>query len=400
MTLLGGLIKPAPEAAEPAPEYLDVDLALEDVDLGQLLQRLQFKLPFPVEGKLSFKVHASIPINTPRDMKNYRLTGTANLPRVNVAGVEMADVATRLTLDNGLLELQELKGRAILPAGGAGSFAGTARMRIAPLGDLSADLSVDRFPLAAVLNLLPGAGGKADGALTGHVTARAPAQTLTDLTTWHATGTLSSDRIAGYGLTLTAVSADLSVDAGTAKASAMKATLESAKLTGSAELALASPWSYSGTLTLSGADLKAVQGLNPDFRPPFPVEGAADVTADLKGTLRPAHGGRVGVGQGVGPDTGPVQGRFAVLQVGFGRRPAQADRGEGGAVPGRRDRGGHVAGAGGGGRRRGPAARRRGPAGPGQESAGRSRAGYRQSVRHGDGDAAPGRPRRRPGGDG
>jgi len=287
ITFLGGLIKPAPAGAEPAPEYLDIDLALEDVDLGQLLQRLQFKLPFPVEGKLSFKVHASIPINTPRDMKNYRLTGTANLPRVNVAGVEMADVSTRLTLDNGLLELQELKGRAILPAGGAGTFAGTARMRIAPLGDLSADLNVDRFPLAAVLNLLPGAGGKADGSLTGHVTARTPAQTLTDLTTWHAMGTLSSDRIAAYGLTLTAVSADLSVDAGTAKASAVKATLEKAALTGSAELALASPGNYSGTLTLSGADLKAVQGLNPDFRPPFPVEGAADVMADLKGTLRP-----------------------------------------------------------------------------------------------------------------
>ncbi len=287
ITFLGGLIKPAPEAAEPAPEYLDIDLALEDVDLGQLLQRLQFKLPFPVEGKLSFKVHASIPINTPRDMKNYRLTGTANLPRVNVAGVEMADVATRLTLDNGLLELQELKGRAILPAGGAGTFAGTARMRIAPLGDLTADLNVDRFPLAAVLNLLPGAGGKADGSLTGHVTARAPAQTLTDLATWHTKATLSSDRIAAYGLELTAVSADLSVDAGKAKASSIKATLEKAALTGSAELVVASPWNYSALLTLSGADLKAVQGLNPDFRPPFPVEGAADVTADLKGTLRP-----------------------------------------------------------------------------------------------------------------
>ena len=77
------------------------------------------------------------------------------------------------------------------------------------------------------------------------------------------------------------------MDAGTARASAVKATLENAKLTGSAELALASPWNYSGVLTLSGADLKVVQGLNPDFRPPFPVEGAADVTADLKGTLRP-----------------------------------------------------------------------------------------------------------------
>ena len=104
------------------------------MDLGQLFHRLQFKLPFPLEGRLTFKVHASIPVNTPRNMKNYRLTGTASLPRVNVAGVEMAEVATRLRLDNGVLELQELKGEAISRnrgAGTAGAFAGSAELAMA-----------------------------------------------------------------------------------------------------------------------------------------------------------------------------------------------------------------------------------------------------------------------------
>ena len=173
MTTVGAWLQPA-GTAEPAPEYLDIDLAVEDVDLAQLLTRLQFKLPFPLEGRLTFKVHASIPVNTPQNMKNYRLTGTANLPRVSVAGVTMTDVSTRLRLDNGSLELQELKGKATSPQGdAAGAFAGTARMRIAPLGDLNADLTVDHFPLAAVLNQLPGTGGKAAGVLSGHVTARA-----------------------------------------------------------------------------------------------------------------------------------------------------------------------------------------------------------------------------------
>ena len=79
----------------------------------------------------------------------------------------------------------------------------------------------------------------------------------------------------------------MTVDAGTAKASDLKASLDKAPLTGSAEVALSSPWKYGGALTLGGADLKAVQNLYPGFRPPFPVEGAADVTADLKGTLNP-----------------------------------------------------------------------------------------------------------------
>ena len=185
VSIVGDWLRPA-GAAEPAPEYLDIDLSLEDVDLGQLLKRLKFDLPFPLEGELTFKVHSSIPVNTPRNMMNYRLTGTANLPRVNVAGVEMADVSTRLRLDKGILELQELKGKAITPPhpnpppqGGRGqdtadgTFAGTAKMRISPVGDLTADLDVSHFPLAAVLNLLPGAEGKAAGAVTGHVQGRA-----------------------------------------------------------------------------------------------------------------------------------------------------------------------------------------------------------------------------------
>ena len=57
-------------------------------------------------------------------------------------------------------------------------------------------------------------------------------QTLTDPTTWHATGKLSSDRIAAYGLALTAVSADVSVEGGTAKVCGVKATLDKATLTG------------------------------------------------------------------------------------------------------------------------------------------------------------------------
>ena len=175
VTVVGAWLMPA-GAPEPAPEYLDIDLALEDVDLAQLLTRLQFKLPFPLTGRLSFKVHASIPVNTPQNMKNYRLTGTANLPRVSVAGVEMTDVAARLRLADGIMELQDLKGAF---ASMKGAFAG------------------------------------------------------------------------------------------------------------SAALELAAPWKYRGALTLSGVDLATAQDLDPDFRPPFPVKGAVDATAGLKGTLSP-----------------------------------------------------------------------------------------------------------------
>src|SRR4029077_15803591 len=97
MKIIGDWLRPA-SAPEPAPEYLTLDLSLEDIDLAQLLQRLKFQLSFPVEGRLTFKVHAEIPINTPEDLKNYRLNGNASLPRLSIAGVEMTDVATKLQL--------------------------------------------------------------------------------------------------------------------------------------------------------------------------------------------------------------------------------------------------------------------------------------------------------------
>src|SRR5260370_3087122 len=40
----------------------------------------------------SFKVQASIPLDTPRDLKTYRVRGSAQLPQAALAGLEMQDV--------------------------------------------------------------------------------------------------------------------------------------------------------------------------------------------------------------------------------------------------------------------------------------------------------------------
>ena len=285
--LIGTWLRPA-TAPEPKPEYLTLDFGLQDIDLAQLLERLKFQLPFAVAGRLTFKVHADIPINTPENLKNYRMTGTANLPTLDVAGVELTDVETRMKMADGILEMQELKGMTSPPAGSAdaaGWFQGTARLEAAPLGDLSGDLRVDRFPLDVLLSRLPGVAGAAAGSFSGQVKLRAAVKTLTDPTTWHATGKLSSDRIAAYGLALTDASADVSVEGGTAKVSGLKATLDKAAVSGDASLTLASPWNYGGTLSVKGLDLTAAQRLAPDFRPPFDVQGDADVTAKVAGAL-------------------------------------------------------------------------------------------------------------------
>jgi len=65
------------------------NIAQVGLEQGRLLAGL--KLPFDLQGRLSFQMHVGIPIDTPRDLKAYRLRGNATFSRLIVAGLAMAD---------------------------------------------------------------------------------------------------------------------------------------------------------------------------------------------------------------------------------------------------------------------------------------------------------------------
>ena len=91
----------------------------------------------------------------------------------------------------------------------------------------------------------------------------------------------------------------MSVDGGTAKASGLKATLDKAALTGDAQLHAVRPVEvHRHADGQGGRPRRRRSGLAPDFRPPFTVQGGADVTADLHGTLSPLSVGASGTASG------------------------------------------------------------------------------------------------------
>ena len=178
------LARPQDPEAEWRRATLKPSCRLQDVDLGELLRRLEVKLPFPVEGQAVVPgagrhpdQHAARPEDLPRQRDGRRCRASM------WPAWRWPTFDSRLRFEKGILELQELKGKAVSSKGdadAAGTFEGTARMEVAPLGDLSGDVHVDHFPLDVVLNQLPGAVGKADGAFSGHVEPVRPANTLTD----------------------------------------------------------------------------------------------------------------------------------------------------------------------------------------------------------------------------
>jgi hypothetical protein len=291
--------------ADANTSYLEASFALEDVDLALLAQRLDLRLPFPIGGRLSVDVQLAIPIDTPRDLQAYRFRGRADLPRLDLAGLEMAWVHARVDYANGVLRLDELRGQlppprapgpmlspfALGPSalGTVGSFAGDARLEVEPPGNLTANLTVDRLPLDLALSLLPGAKGQAHGNLSGTLQGKVPTNRLGDPTAWAASGTLRSDRLQAYGLAAENVAATLAVAGGQARVSDFRADVEGAGLTGNGLLRLTGSYPFTARVDLAKANLDALQRLNPNLRPPVAIRGRLAVGADLKGTLSPPN---------------------------------------------------------------------------------------------------------------
>jgi hypothetical protein len=281
-------LKP-PSKPDEEPTYLDVDLNLQDVDLAQLIAKLKLSLPYPIAGRLTIQVHASIPINTAGDLKAYRLRGTAKLPRFRIDGLEMTDVAARVRYLDGVLDLQELSGQMPHPkfAKMAGKFDGTARVQVAPRGDLRAALHLEKVPLDVVLSLLPATKDQATGVLSGMLQGRAPMASLSDPATWRGSATLTAPRIEVYGLTLRSASANVNVEQGRATLSTFKADVEGTTLTSEGELRLQDKYPFKGKIHLGQTDLAALNRLTPSLRPPLQIEGRARLDGTMTGTLKP-----------------------------------------------------------------------------------------------------------------
>ena len=277
---------PPPAAPEP-PRYLEINLGMKDINLEQFVRGLRLELPFEVAGRLSFQIHAAIPYNTPRDYRAYRFKGTAALAWLVVADLRLEEVNARLTYEEGILELAELRGRVPDGEPSGGAFDGTARLQVVPAGDLTARVSLDRIPVARVLSVLPGVAERAGGAVSGRATFRAPAAQLRDVNNWRASGAVSGDRVEAFGWTLVHGGADFRVENGTLTVSDARTQIEGLDATGKARLGLTAPYRFEGNVDLRHAHLGALRRLAPEVRPPVSVDGRLDATASFQGTLSP-----------------------------------------------------------------------------------------------------------------
>jgi hypothetical protein len=289
----GRIARAARHAAGAPHDYFEADLSLADVNIGDLLAGLGVKVPFTLSGKVTVRIHVGMPLDAPRDFKAYRVRGSATLPWLDVAGVRLTDVKARLRYEDGLAQLSELSGRVPSGARGGtpagGTFAGTARLQVVPVGDLSADLRIDRILLARLLGSLAGGATEVEGSVSGSVNAHARADRLQDPAAWRASTQLHSDRLWASGLSWTDAGAHVAVGDGVAHLTELGGRLEGAAVGGSGELRLAAPYRYTARLHLDGMDLSGLEHLAPTLHPPADVAGTLAVSADVRGQLHSAN---------------------------------------------------------------------------------------------------------------
>jgi translocation and assembly module TamB len=278
-----------PPAKGPVYNDIEINLGLKDVDLAELVQRLNVAVPFKLAGRLTFQVHAHIPMNNAKDLKAYRFNGTVELPWAKLEDLELQEVKARAVYESGVLRLEELSARvpeegARGPAGP--TLSGTASIGLVPATELMVNLRLDRLPIGQVLRAIPNANAGGGGVASGELTAKAPTDAIRDLTKWDATGRLDARDIRAFGRSAEELSFRLRLERGTLAVSEARGRLQGAAVGGSGHLQVTDPYRYDARLDLPPSDLKAFQQVAPELRS---IRLAGHVRADAHaiGTLSP-----------------------------------------------------------------------------------------------------------------
>jgi translocation and assembly module TamB len=291
-----GLVARLPEKFTPRkpgdpPNYLEINLKMKQVNLAEFVKGLGVRLPFDVAGKLTFQVKAALPIDQPGELKLYRVNGSAQVTQFELAGVKLDDLETELVYADGVLRMPALKGRisdaaSVKESAATGTLHGTGEFQLVPMGDLTANVTLDQIPLTQVGQMLK-AEQALSGSVSGTLSARAPGAELKNLEAWGAKGKLTAKKLAVLGLSFQDGRADVNLSKGTFAVTELRAALEGAPVSATGQIRLAGNYPLQATAALKGWDLATLERLAPQWRPPLDLAGTFSITADLKGTLQP-----------------------------------------------------------------------------------------------------------------
>ncbi|MFO0967269.1 MAG: AsmA-like C-terminal region-containing protein [Gemmataceae bacterium] len=269
--------------------YLNISLKMKDIDLGKFARDLDFKLPFALDGKVSFQVKVAIPVDESKDLKKYKLDGWAKLTNLVVGALRVDDLEGDIAYRDGVLTMPKLTGRLPpdFPGAPAGTFTGSGVFQVEPLGDLKVEVALQRVPVSQIASA-SGAGTDIKGDLSGSLAAVIPGKELANPSAWQVKAALTSERLEAFRVALKDAAARAELSKGKLVVSSLTAHLYDGQASGAAVIPLSSETPGHVNVRLKGVDAAA---LARDI-PKMPVRIQGRINGELKGTLPAAAPGK------------------------------------------------------------------------------------------------------------
>ncbi len=318
LTLLStvGFQPPAQPAASarPAiklPESLTTHLELQDVELSQLIAKAKYLLgypfPVPISGRLSLKADATIPLGKNRSLAEYAFHGDLRLTKTSIDKVDLGRVSARIDVQDGIVELKNLRGRLIdRPDGGPdnppqvegaevpetgplppGAFRGSLFAMFSPPGKLTAQFEGNRLPLGELAAPALPRPTPLAGLATLDLQAQADLSAASDPAGWSASGTGESQEIRYKGAALDRVKVKFGLKNGQLEVSELTALLRDRPLRARVNFDLKPPRTFQGIVDVAGWDIAEILAWVPGTPRPAPVAGSLSARAEASGTLEP-----------------------------------------------------------------------------------------------------------------
>ena len=258
----------------------------------------------PISGRLALEANARLPLGSLDDLKAYTVRGTADLAGASIGGLDLGRLKGRLDLQEGVMELADLRGRLVdrpeghgppprdrsapgrrplapgrLPRPGPGRAGGDRKIRVdfdgveLPIGELVAAASTRDLPLS--------------GRLTIQASAEARGRAFSDPRTWKLSGRARIPEASYQKSTLRDLSTAISLEHGRLVLADLSARLGDAPLKGRLGIDLTEPWAYEGELNTGDLPLSDLLPLLPHVPEDFPVSGTVSGRGAVRGTVRP-----------------------------------------------------------------------------------------------------------------
>lgn len=278
---------PDPKKDKPPPTF-DVTVNLRDVEISELLEKLEVKLAYHISGKLSARVNMSVPVSQVGTQAAYQFSGELSSKELHFEGLTIRDLHAAASYRDGKLTLTKLTGQIDRPGepNKPGTFHGKAVAEQKPPGQVRADLSFDDLPLGEVFKAIPGWTIEVRGDASGKAEFSAPYKSISDPKAWSAAATLAAPALDFAGRKMTGLHVALEAKDGKAALRNATVTVEGIPVAAEAGVTLGGRYPFTASLKSTSLNATNLRKLIPGTDLPT-IEGTLEVEATASGTASP-----------------------------------------------------------------------------------------------------------------